>query len=183
VMDLHKAAPHMQISLDGNQGCTYESARTIVRSLAQQGVRPIFFEQPLPEDDWQGMTKLTAEGEIKICADELVKTPADARRVVDEKAAHVINLKFVKSGLRNAIEIARIAIASKLELMIGGMLESEIMMTASLHAASVISEIRYVDLDTPFFFEKRLTKESPYHANSAWLNVPNSHGLGLTLSL
>jgi L-alanine-DL-glutamate epimerase-like enolase superfamily enzyme len=182
IEELHRLLPAgIKMSLDGNQGCTVTSSLELLCALKNRGIVPFCFEQPLPESDFSGMTELTAKSPVSICADELVKTVADAKRVVRERAAHMINLKFMKSGVAESMEIATLAKSAGLGLMIGGMVETEVGMTASLHFAAGTGLIDWLDLDTPFFIADRVTTASPYHAGHAQLMCPSSPGLGLEL--
>jgi L-alanine-DL-glutamate epimerase-like enolase superfamily enzyme len=81
-------------------------------------------EQWLPKDDLAGMRRLRRESGWLVAADEAVTTAEDARRVVRARAADVINIKLMKAGLGEALEIARIARAGGVGLMIGGNVES-----------------------------------------------------------
>lgn len=173
--------PSLRLSLDGNQGLSEQSAVTLCDELAKWNVTPLFFEQPLPHDDLVGMTRLSQRLAIPICADESVKTIFDAMTVMDRRAARMVNLKFMKSGVRESLLIAELARRTQTELMIGGMVESEIAMTASLHAVCGTGLIAVCDLDTPFFLHERFTVESPYHRQSAQLELPSGPGLGLVL--
>ena len=182
IYELSKLMPKgARVSLDGNQGCTVASALSMVEKLDNCGIRPLFFEQPLPQDDWAGMQSLTARSSLPICADETVKTPADALRLVNTKAAHLVNLKLMKSGLLNTQKIITIVRAAGLDLMIGGMVETEVAMTASLHVLCGSGAVEWCDLDTPFFLSKRITRQSPYHSDSSLLECPKGIGLGLEL--
>ncbi len=169
------------ITLDGNQGYRYGGAKRLLELLAADGTIPAFFEQPLPEDDWDGHARLSQATPVPICLDETVRTVFDCERAVREKTARIVNLKIMKSGVRAAAEIMRVAHAGGIELMIGGMLETEIAMTASLHLACGTGLVRYFDLDTPFFLEGSVTEENPWATDSAILMRPAGAGLGLTL--
>jgi L-alanine-DL-glutamate epimerase-like enolase superfamily enzyme len=182
IEELYRLLPAgTKLSLDGNQGCTVASSLELLGALKNRGIVPFCFEQPLPESDFTGMTELTAKSPVPICADELVKTVADAKRVVRERAARMINLKFMKSGVTESGAIAKIAKSAGLGLMIGGMVETEVGMTASLHFAAGTGLIDWLDLDTPFFIAQRVTVASPYHPGHAQLVCPSSPGLGLEL--
>lgn len=182
VMNLMACANNpLKISLDGNQGFAVESAKRLVAELMARKVEPLFFEQPLPEDDFAGMARLSEALPIPVCADESVKTVSDAMRIVNDRCAHMINLKFMKSGVRESLLIAEIAQRFSIPLMIGGMVESEIAMTSSLHAVCGTGAIQWCDLDTPFFLQQRVTEASPYHEGVAQLKLPRGNGLGLKL--
>lgn len=172
---------NVTLFIDGNQGCSFESAKTIVEKLIKLGIKPAFFEQPLPEDDWKGLQKLSSEIPIPVCLDETIKSARDALRCVNEKTAQMINLKFMKSGITETLRIIEIARAGNIPLMIGGMVESEIAMTASMHAVTASGAISWIDLDTAFFLERHLTEQHPYHNKNAELETPNLPGIGLSI--
>jgi len=183
ILTLQECASNtLKLSLDGNQGFGVESAKRLVAELMARGIEPLFFEQPLPEDDFSGMARLSETLPIPVCADESVKTVKDAIRLINDKCAHMINLKFMKSGVRESLLITEISRRFQITLMIGGMVESEIAMTASLHAVSGTGAIRWCDLDTPFFLQQRVTEASPYHQRHARLHLPSGSGLGLKLA-
>ena len=180
VEEIYRCVPaDTRISLDGNQGCTVESSLKLLDMLLKRGITPTLFEQPLPEKEFEGMAELTRKSTIPICADELVKTKEDAIKAIVSKSCRMINLKFMKSGIHEALMIANIAKSAGLDLMIGGMVESEIAMTASLHFACGGGMIDWLDLDTPFFFQETLTQESPWHSQKAKLICPGGKGMGL----
>lgn len=176
------AGKGVKISLDGNQGCTVESALKMLTDLAQNDIQPLFFEQPLAQDDWQGMAELTQKCPIPVCADETVKTAQDAIKLIELNAAHMVNLKIMKSGVAETLQIAQIIHASGRQLMIGGMVESEVAMTLSMHLYCGTGIIKWCDLDTPFFLTESLTKQNPWNKKSAALTLPEGNGLALDWS-
>jgi L-alanine-DL-glutamate epimerase-like enolase superfamily enzyme len=179
---LDGVGPDFKFTLDGNQNMSMRSCLSLLNELSRMGLTPQFFEQPLPQDQWAESIALTAESPVPICADELVKTAADAQRVVNDRAANMINLKNTKSGPFETLEIIKIATKHGVPLMIGGMIETEIAMTFSLHMACAFPAIKYFDLDTPFFFDQAVTPTSPYARRSPILKRPVGPGIGLTLS-
>lgn len=170
-----------QFTLDGNRGYELYGAVQLVQRLRRSGHQPLFFEQPLASDDWDGLKRVEQEGEVPVCLDETVITPEDAIRVVQEKTASMINLKIMKSGIDETRKIIAIARSAGIALMIGGMLESEIAMCTSLQLACGTGWISHFDLDTPFFFKEHVTVTSPWHRKSAELVRPNMPGIGIEL--
>jgi L-alanine-DL-glutamate epimerase-like enolase superfamily enzyme len=173
--------PTVRITLDGNQGFSRQNAINLVDELLRHGIRPEFFEQPLPADDYQGLAALTAHLPIPVCVDETVTSQEDAKRVAREKLGHIINLKIMKSGIGETLAIMDIAMHSGLSLMIGGMLETEVAMGVSLQLACGTGAVTHVDLDTPFFMTSPSTEKSPWAAHSARLVCPTEPGHGLRL--
>lgn len=98
-------------------------------------------------DDY--LPTLCAASPIAIMADESVFTHHDARRLIAEKACHSINIKFSKSGgIHEAIKIHDIAKANNIPCMMGGMLESRLALSAKMHFAMAMDNLKYYDMDT-----------------------------------
>lgn len=153
VQSVCQIAPGAQIILDANQGYTCKETLQFLKSLAKVGIVPDLIEQPVPKTDWEGLKKVTRESRVCVCADESCSSLADAVRIIKEKAAGAINVKLMKTGLIHALEISRLAHAAGVRLMIGGMMESNLAMTASAHLAAGLGYFDFVDLDTPFFIK------------------------------
>jgi L-alanine-DL-glutamate epimerase-like enolase superfamily enzyme len=148
---IHEVAPDSPLVLDGNAGVSRAAASELVRGLKAGGITPALLEQWLAKDDLAGARALMAESGWLVAADETVTTAADARRVVAERAAHVINIKLMKAGLAEALDIVAVAKASGLRLMIGGNVESILAMTVSACFAAGQGGFDFADLDTPLF--------------------------------
>jgi L-alanine-DL-glutamate epimerase-like enolase superfamily enzyme len=148
---IHEAAPGAPLILDGNAGLTRAAATELVRGLKAQEIAPVLLEQWLAKDDLDGARALGAESGWLIAADESVTTAADAVRVAQAGAAQVINIKLMKAGILEAMEIAMVAREARLSLMIGGNIESILAMTVSACFATGQGGFRFADLDTPWF--------------------------------
>jgi o-succinylbenzoate synthase len=175
--------PGMRYILDGNQGFTVAHAENLVQRLQRMDIHPLFFEQPLPEDDHVGFVRLAQKLPIPICADETVRSTRDLQRLIELGLKPIVNIKIMKSGIEDALRIIALAQRFACPLMIGGMLESEVAMGISLQIACATGAISFADLDTPFFFKERVTRHSPWHANQAVLKIPSGHGHGLLLKI
>ena len=148
---IHEASPDSPLILDGNAGVSRADASLLVRGLKARGIAPELLEQWLPKDDLEGMRLLGLESGWPVAADESVTLAADARRVAQSGAASVINIKLMKAGIAEALEVAAIARAGGIGLMIGGNIESILAMTASACFAAGLGGFSYADLDTPLF--------------------------------
>lgn len=166
--------------LDANQAYTPAMTLKLVKELKAKGVVPALLEQPVPKEDWDGLAKISRGSDVPVCADESVQTPADAARMVKAGAVRAINVKLMKSGLFDAREIAGIAKAAGLELMIGGMVETRLSMTAAAHLASGLGGFRFVDLDTPYFFAKDPMRGPGLLPNGIYDLASIPAGLGVT---
>ena len=168
--------------LDCNQGCSVASTLQLLDDAQRLKMRVLFCEQPLPEQDITGLSQLAKLTPVPICVDETVRTADDLAKLLNLGLKPIVNIKIMKSGVAEALKIIGLALASGCPLMIGGMLESEIAMGFSLHIACGTGAFTYADLDTPFFFTKRITVDSPWHNHKSQLKLPTGYGLGLALS-
>lgn len=149
------AAPRAALLLDANQGYGPKGCLELLRRLKRRDVRPALFEQPAAKDDWKGLAAVQRLGGVPVAADESVSSRADAARMAREKAASVVNIKLMKCGLLEAWDIALTCRAAGLRLMIGGMIESSLAMTAAAHLAAGLGGFSFVDLDTPLWFARQ----------------------------
>ena len=164
VLAVREEAPGCELILDANMGFTAERMLAFLDRLEAGGARPALLEQPVQRHDWEGLSAITAalEGSgIFVCADESVGSLAAAQRAVDSNAVSAINIKFMKSGILEGAEIARLAVANGKRLMLGAMMESALAITASAHFAAGLGCFDFIDLDTTFFL-KGETARSPY---------------------
>jgi L-alanine-DL-glutamate epimerase-like enolase superfamily enzyme len=151
VLAIHDAAPRASLILDGNGGLTAEAALRISHWLEARGIRPVLFEQPVARDDWRGLAEVARSCGFPVAADESAASTADVLRIAESRAAQVVNVKPMKAGLVEALEIALVARAAGLRLMIGGMVEAKLAMSASACLAAGLGGFDFVDLDTPLF--------------------------------
>lgn len=180
VLAVNASAPRSTLVLDANQGFSASTMMTFLKVLRSKGVRLALLEQPVPKADWEGLKKLTRLAGIPVCADESVGCYADAVRAIKTKTVSAINIKFMKSGLLESVDIARLAKAKGIKLMIGAMMESALAITASAHFAAGMGGIDFIDLDTTFFIKGPLSR-SPYLNTQGGFDLSSAvPGIGVT---
>lgn len=158
VSAVSRIAGKCPIYLDANQGFTAAQTLKFLKELAQLKIKPALVEQPVPKEDWEGLSKVTRESKALVCADESASSLQDAKRIIKTKAAGAINVKFAKTGILEAYEIARLAKQSGVKLMIGTMMETPLAVTAAAHFAAGLGGFDFVDLDAPFFMAEDVTR-------------------------
>ena len=146
---VHHALPGISFIGDGNQGFSRQDCLTFAQGVKRFGGSMVLLEQPVVRDDFDSMAAIRRETGIPVAADESVRSLADAREVVARGAADYINIKIMKTGVAEAIEIASFTKASGLKLMIGGMLETRIAMGCSFSLVLGLGGFDVLDLDTP----------------------------------
>ncbi len=138
-----------RLILDANAAYRVAEVFELLSDLRAAGITPALLEQPLAREDWDGLGRLARESGVPVAADESCRTPEDAARIGRGALAQVINIKLAKCGVVQALEIAAIARAFGLGLMIGGMVETRLGMGSSAHFAAGLGGFDWIDLDTP----------------------------------
>jgi L-alanine-DL-glutamate epimerase-like enolase superfamily enzyme len=153
---VHEAVPDATFRVDANGGYSPAEAVELARAVARAGAVVECWEQPCAS--LEAMAEATAALEAPVVADESVKTLADLARVAAARAARGVNLKIVKSGgpLR-ALAIGEEARRLGMTVMVGGMVETRLGMTAAAHLAAALGGVEYPDLDTAW-----LLAEDPF---------------------
>jgi L-alanine-DL-glutamate epimerase-like enolase superfamily enzyme len=146
---IRDAHPECALILDANEGFDADEALHFLERLRAVGIEPALFEQPAAREDWDGLGRVTHEGGVPVAADESCRSPEDALRIAREGLATVLNIKLVKCGVVGALEIAAIAKAAGLGLMIGGMVETRLAMGFAAHFVAGLGGFEFIDLDTP----------------------------------
>ena len=135
------------LRIDANQGWNFEDALYALQHLAAYNIQ--FCEQPMRKYNDELLPELCKLSPIPVMADESVFTHYDAERIIRNKAAAFINIKFAKSGgLHEAIKINEVAQKNNISCMLGSMLESRLALTANVHFAMAFENIKFYDLDT-----------------------------------
>jgi L-alanine-DL-glutamate epimerase-like enolase superfamily enzyme len=180
ILAVHHTTPDSNLILDANMGFSADRMLAFLERLAACGVRPVLLEQPVAKDDWCGLAAITAalagSGTL-VCADESVGSLADARRAIDSNAVSAINIKFMKSGILEGAQIARLACSQGISLMLGAMVESALSITAAAHFAAGLGCFDFIDLDTTFFISGELA-HSPFLDDSGRFDL-RSAGPGI----
>jgi L-alanine-DL-glutamate epimerase-like enolase superfamily enzyme len=136
-----RAASGARLVVDANCAWTVDQALRLIPALAELGVE--WVEQPLAEDDLDGLRYLYAQSPLPIFADEPVRTARDIPRLAG--CVHGVNIKVMKAGgLREALRMIATARAHGLQVMLGCMMETSLGITASAHLAPLVD---WADLD------------------------------------
>ncbi len=154
---IREAAPGIGLTLDANQGYTPAEALLCLEALNDRDIRPLMLEQPVHKDDYEGLRYVTQHTGVPIAADESAYSAANVAHLIAMGAANVINIKLMKCGIVEALDIAAVCRATHTELMIGAMIESRLATAAAAHFVAGLGGFRYIDLDTPM-----LLAEDPF---------------------
>ncbi|HSL05974.1 MAG TPA: dipeptide epimerase [Nitrospiraceae bacterium] len=146
---VHRALPDISFIGDGNQGFSRQDCLTFAQGVKRFGGTMVLLEQPVVRHDLESMAAIRRETGIPVAADESVRSLADAQEVVARGAADYINIKIMKTGVAESVDIASFTKAAGLKLMIGGMVETRIAMSCSFSLVLGLGGFDVLDLDTP----------------------------------
>jgi L-alanine-DL-glutamate epimerase-like enolase superfamily enzyme len=170
--------PNVALRIDANQGWKVKQVLKILDKLEKFNLE--FIEQPVKANDFKGLRKLRKHTSIPIMADESVCSPEDALKIIRKEAVDIINIKLMKSGgLLNAKKIIKIAEQSKIPCMLGCMCESNIGVTAAVHLAAGMTNVKFADLDSDILLRDKLVLNGGAALNSSKRIVSPNPGLGI----
>lgn len=132
----------VQICVDANQGWSNkEEALEMCHWLAERNCA--FVEQPMPKEMIEETAWLRERSPLPLIADEFLQRLPDVRRAAE--AYDGINIKLMKStGLHEAHQMAELARALGMKVMLGCMTETSCAVTA---AAQLSPMVDWADLD------------------------------------
>jgi len=157
IQAIREALPEAKLLIDANQAWSVKRSLEIIKALAPLNIELI--EQPVSGDDIDGLRTITTQSPIPILADEAVFSLDDAKKVISQKAAHLINIKLMKcGGISKAIEIIEYCQSKNIKCMMGSMLEGPTSITLTTQLVMRYKDVfSYIDLDSPLLYKKTPT--------------------------
>jgi len=154
---IREGALGLGLTLDANQGYTANQALLCLEALDGSDIRPLLMEQPVHKDDYEGLRYVTEHTSVPVAADESASNAASVARLIKMGAVNVVNIKLMKAGIVEALDIAALCRATNTQLMIGAMIESRLAIAAAAHFVAGLGGFSFIDLDTPM-----LLAEDPF---------------------
>ncbi|MFW6121883.1 MAG: enolase C-terminal domain-like protein, partial [Petrotogales bacterium] len=143
-----ESVPDAKFIIDANTGYTSKQSVYFADILYRDKIPVLVFEQPVPVNDIEGMKLVRINSKFPVAADESVRNKYDAHRLIKENAVDFINIKLMKTGITDALNIIEMAKTASVNLMIGCMAESGIGISQSIHLAAGTGAFTYHDLDS-----------------------------------
>ncbi|HZJ06510.1 MAG TPA: muconate/chloromuconate family cycloisomerase [Nocardioidaceae bacterium] len=177
-----KLAATVSVRVDLNARWDLTTSKTLLPRLAAAGVDLV--EQPVPGEQVEALAEINALLPIPVMADESLRTPVDALRLVRLHAADVWSMKVTKvGGLRRARDIVAIGAAAGVPSHGGTSIETGIGTAASLHLACAAPGVTWgSELFGPKLFSVELLTQ-PLRYDGGALHLPDGPGLGVDLDM
>jgi muconate cycloisomerase len=168
------------VRVDLNARWDFTTARAYLPRLAAAGVELV--EQPVPGEQVEALAELNRLLPIPVMADESLRTPVDALRLVGLRAADIWSMKTTKvGGLRRARDIVAIAAAAGIPCHGGTSIETGIGTAASLQLACAAPGVTWgSELFGPLLFAEEILRTPLVYSDGA-LQLPDGPGLGVEL--
>jgi L-alanine-DL-glutamate epimerase-like enolase superfamily enzyme len=152
-----RAAPRAHLLLDGNEAFDQAEAVELLLAVAREGVALQAFEQPTPADDREALRNIAERTGVWVIADESARSVTDVDNLA-RLGVRAVNIKIMKTGVFEALKMIDRCRYYGLEMMIGGMVESDIAMGLSAAIAAGGGGFRWIDLDTPLFMAEGIVQ-------------------------
>lgn len=171
--------PNAVIRLDANQAWDAQKSLRIADKVARYDIELI--EQPVKAADFEGLKYVSVNSPVPILADESAFGYEDALRILDDRAAHYINIKLMKTGgIYEAARVAKLARERGAKVMMGSMLESVVSISAAVHFAMSDDNICFYDLDGPLLAKPSSVKNALIFDKDE-IKLAESVGLGIEI--
>ncbi|MEE9274188.1 MAG: enolase C-terminal domain-like protein [bacterium] len=154
-----------------------DTAIAYIRRLEEFDIQSV--EQPLSQNELEGMAKIAQAVDIPLIADEGVCTPADVLRVVRMGAGDIIKIKIMKvGGFYPAQQIAAICQTAGVPMTVGHGIAATIQNAAEAHFAFSLTHLKLPGEMNGFFRVGEDVAEG-LHIRNAELLMPEGPGLGV----
>lgn len=159
------------IRVDANEGWTPEQTVDLLGQMARHEIE--FCEQPIPAGSPEKLRWIRERVPVPIVTDEDSLDARDLPALLG--CVDGINVKLVKcGGIRGALAMIHTARALGFKIMLGCMVESQVLTTAAAHLSPLVD---WADLDGPF-----LTAHDPFDGiryERGKIVLPDGPGLGV----
>ena len=175
-----KVGPSVNLTVDANQSYSAEGALSISNRIAQFNID--VFEQPVPQDDIEGMKYLRERNPIPIEADEAANSVERVEELIREKAVHGVSIKVPKlGGIDKAAQVVRMCSDAGVQVRIGAHVGSRLLSAAALQLAVVIDDL----VEPAELAEFERLEGDPVtglRIENGKVSLPGGHGFGVSVS-
>lgn len=169
--------PDVHLILDANQSYSVTEALAFYPRVHDQDVD--IFEQPVPENDFAGLARLTRELPVTVDADESARSLDAVTELAVTGAVDSVSLKILKLGgpgaLRAAVERCR---ENGVRFRMGAHVGSRLLNSVALHLAVTLDDLFYA-AELGEFERLRNDPFEGIDVDNGWLHVPAGPGSGV----
>jgi L-alanine-DL-glutamate epimerase-like enolase superfamily enzyme len=132
----------VHLTIDANQSYSAKDAVAAILRMAEYDIDLV--EQPVPVNDFEGLSFVTRTVPITVEADEAAGSLQEIYRLITCRAVDAVSLKIPKlGGLRNTVAAAHICHAGGIKYRLGAAVGSRLLSAHALHLACALPAIDY----------------------------------------
>ncbi len=170
------------IRLDAN--CAWSAEEAIEKLTVMRDFNFSLIEQPVRKDDIDSLKKVSDAIPEPVMADESVCNMEDARRLVEQKACDMFNIRISKcGGILDSLKIAEFAAQSGISYQLGCQIgEAGILSAAGRHFASCVNNVKYLEGSyAKFLLVEDIVAEDISFGYGGFAHPLTGTGLGVTV--
>ena len=139
------AGKNVDIRMDANGAWSGPEAVSALNQLRAFDITAV--EQPVAASDLVGMRQVREETGLDVIADESLVTLEDARKLINENACDVFNVRVSKcGGLISSLRIAEHGLEAGVKVQVGAQVgETSLLSAAGRHLAAHLPQVEYVE--------------------------------------
>lgn len=165
---------YFTIRVDANEGYSTDDLNIFLKQTSSSTLELI--EQPFHPKFNAELLKFSKDIRRKLAADESLTDAKAGFEIARDGFFGIFNIKLMKcGGLVSAFEIANIAKQAEIDLFWGCNDESDLSISAALHAAFACQNTKYLDLDGSFDLLEDY-KESGFILQHGYLSIQSKPG-------
>lgn len=172
----------VDLRIDAN--CAWGADEAIERLSVMRRYNFSLIEQPVKKGDIASLKKVSGSIPEPVMADESLCALDDAKKLIEEKACKMFNIRISKcGGLINSLKIAKLADESGILYQLGCQVgESGLLSAAGRHFASCVKGIRYMEGSyARYLLLEDIVKEDIGFGYGGRACLLSGNGLGVTV--
>lgn len=173
-----RTVPDVRLRIDANQAFTPDAAVSFADALTKTGAVIELLEQPVDKSDVSGLKYVRDRTALPVFADESARSVAEVVALLQADAVDGINVKLMKSGITDALQIIALSKAFGKKLMLGCMLETGVGIAAAALIAAGTGAFDFVDLDSHRLLKPIAGLQGGYQVAGGELAVGDGAGWG-----
>jgi L-alanine-DL-glutamate epimerase-like enolase superfamily enzyme len=132
----------VHLTIDANQSYSAKNAIIAINRMADFNIDLV--EQPVPADDFEGLSLVTRTVPVTVEADEAAGSLAEIYQLVTRRAVDAVSLKIPKlGGFRNTIAAARLCEQAGIAYRLGAAVGPRLLSAHAVHLACALPGVKY----------------------------------------
>lgn len=132
----------VHLTIDANQSYTVKNAIAAISRMEKYNIDLV--EQPVPVEDFEGLSLITRTVAVTVEADEAAGSLAEVYQLATRRAVDAVSLKIPKlGGFRNTIAAARVCEQAGIAYRLGAAIGPRLLAAHALHLACALPGVSY----------------------------------------